>query len=405
MASTNYTVNYEDERFAQVEADKQAALSEVKGTYDNLIGQTDQYYQDQINAAKDYATTQQQIQQDNTDFTIEQIEQQKQQANKDYTKEQSGAYVDWQKQSDQFGAQAEQMAAGGLTHSGYSESSQVSMYNTYQNRVAVARESYNNAVLAFENSIKDARLQNNSKLAEIAYQALQTQLELSLEGFQYKNQLVLEQAAKQQETEQMYYSRYQDVVNQINTENAMEEEIRQYNESLALEKEQFTEQKRQYEQNYALEVKQYEESIRQFDEEIARLKAKDKAEADAEAKRLELQKQQLEQQKKEAERNYQLALKELSARLKEIDAQIAYTRAKTSEAYASAKAATASVQATINKTKSSSSSSSGRDTSKPRYQTTGSSGKSTSGIYTQFTDFLSGLASNAASNQKDKKRK
>jgi hypothetical protein len=120
------------------------------------------------------------------------------------------------------------------------------MYNTYQARVTAARESYTQAVLNYNNAIKDARLKNNAALAEIAYQALQKQLELSLEGFQYKNQLILDKANKKTETENTYYGRYQDVLKQINTENAMAEEVRQYNEKMA-------EEKRQYNQSYALQ--------------------------------------------------------------------------------------------------------------------------------------------------------
>ena len=232
MATPNYSVNYEDERFTQVEADKQEALTELENTYSGMIDNSDQYYQDLINSSKDWADKQSQLQQENTDFTIEQINQQKDQAHKDYVKEQSGAYVDWQKQSNQYGAQAEKMASSGLTNTGFSESSQVGMYNTYQNRVATARESYNQAVLNYNNSIKDAQLQNNDALAEIAYNALQQQLELSLQGFQYKNSLILEQANKKTELNNTYYNRYLDVLNQINTENAMAEDVRQFNETM-----------------------------------------------------------------------------------------------------------------------------------------------------------------------------
>ena len=264
----NYEINYEDEKFQQVEADKQAALTKVNNTYNNMINQSDQYYQDQINATKDYANTQQQIQQENTDFTIEQINQQKEQANKDYTKEQKGAYVDWQKQSNQYGANAEQMASNGLAGTGYSESSQVSMYNTYQNRVATARESYNKAVLNYDNAIKDAQLQNNSVLAEIAYNALQTQLELSLQGFQYKNSLLQTQLLLQVETDERYYNRWQNVFNQMNQENQFAESVRQYNQNYELQQKQFNEEVRQFEQSYALQMQQFDEDIRQFTEQM-----------------------------------------------------------------------------------------------------------------------------------------
>jgi hypothetical protein len=235
----DYTEEKKDTRIDDVKAGEKEALSEVDKTYGDMIGQTDKYYQDQIDAANDWANTQKQLQNEQTDFTIEQINQQKDQAHKDYLKEQSGAYVDWQKQSGEYGANAEAMAARGMTNTGYSESSQVSMYNTYQNRVATARESYNRAVLNYDNSIKEARLQNNSALAQIAYEALQAQLELSLQGFQYKNNLIQEQAAAKRQVKSEYWGRYQDVLDQIYKENALAEEKRQFDAQMAEEKRQF----------------------------------------------------------------------------------------------------------------------------------------------------------------------
>ena len=294
----DYTINYEDERFSQVESDKQAALNDVNNTYE-----------DQMNAVKDYADKQSQIQQENTDFTIEQINQQKEQAEKDYTKEQKASYVDWQKQSNQFGANAEQMAASGLTNTGFSESSQVSMYNQYQGRVATARETFNKAVLNYDNSIKEAQLANNSALAEIAFNALQKQLELSLQGFQYKNELLNIQLQQKQATEDRYYSRWQDVLNQMNQENQFAESVRQFELN-------FNEQKKQFEQSYQLQVKEFNENIRQFNEEIERLKKKDEQEHKLEIQRLELQKQQMEQAKLEAERDYQIKQQQLAEQIR-----------------------------------------------------------------------------------------
>lgn len=241
----NYDINYDDSRFKAVESEKTAALNEIDKTYGDMIGQSDKFYQDQIQASKDWADKQTQLQQEKTDFAIEKVEQQKEQAKKDYTKEQSGAYVDWQKQSNQYGANAEKVAASGMSDTGFSESSQVSMYNTYQNRVATAREAYGLAVQNYNNAITEARLQNNAVLAEIAYEALRKQLELSLQGFQYKNTLIQAKADKKTETERDYYTRYQDVLKQINTENALAEEIRQFNAQMAFEREQFEWQKEQ----------------------------------------------------------------------------------------------------------------------------------------------------------------
>lgn len=239
MATPNYDINYDDKRFTQVNNEKNAALSEMEKTYGGMINDSDKYFQEQISATEKWGAEQKKNQQAQTDFAIEKIEQQKDQAQKDYIKEQSGAYTDWQKQSDPYGVDAEQKAAAGMANSGYSESSKVAMYTTYQNRVIAAREVYSRAVLNYDNAIKDATLQNNAALAEIAYNTLQKSLELGLQGFQYKNQLLIEKANKKTELEQIYHSRYQDVLDQINKENALKEEVRQYNESMAEEKRQY----------------------------------------------------------------------------------------------------------------------------------------------------------------------
>lgn len=228
-------VNYDDERFQQVTREQNQALENLNNTYNNMINQSDQYYQRQIDATKAYEQQQKEIQQANTDFTIQQIEQQKEQAQKDYTKEQKASYADYQKESNRYGVHQEQLAAAGLRGGGYSEDSLRAMYSDYQNRVGIAKESYDKAILNYNNSITEAQLTNNAKLAEIAYNALQTQLELSLSGFQYKNQLLANQINAQQSLNDTYYNRWQDVLKQINTENALAEEQRQFNEQMALQ--------------------------------------------------------------------------------------------------------------------------------------------------------------------------
>lgn len=246
MAKTSYDVNYDDKRFTQVEKEEKAELKESNSMYDGMINSSDKYYDKQINAVENWGDTQAQLQQEQTDFTIEKIEQQKDQAHKDYLKEQSGAYVDWQKQSNQYGVNAEKQAENGLAFTGYSESSQVAMYNQYQNRIAVARETVNKAILEYDNMMKEARLQNNAALAQIAFQTLQTTLELSLQGFQYKNELVLAKADAKAKIKDRSYNKYQNVLAQINQENALAEQIRQYNTSLA-------EERRQFDENLALQ--------------------------------------------------------------------------------------------------------------------------------------------------------
>ncbi len=351
----DYSIDYNDKRFTDVEDQKKAAIEESNAKYEEMIDSSGDFYQKQIDAANEYAETQKQLQQENTDFMIEQINQQKDQANKDYIREQQGAYTDWQKQSDQYGAAAEQMAASGLQNTGYSESSQVQMYNTYQNRVATARESYNQAVLNYDNSIKEAQLANNSALAEIAYNTLEKTLQLGLEGFQHQNDLIMQQMEAQRQLDETYYNRWQDVLAQMNQENAMAEEIRQYNESLAedrrqfnesmaLEKEQMKIAQQQWQKEYSLKKQEFEESIRQFDIEIERLKKKDSQEAKQAAEQLKLQKQQLKQeqknweaemkaQKKQLEQQQKQWEKEMKEKQRQFDKQLAEEKRQYNKTY------------------------------------------------------------------------
>ena len=238
-------VNYDDKRFTEVESQKSAALKDLDKTYDGMIESSQKGYNDQIQASKDWVNKQTEIQNDNTDFAIEQINQQKDQTRKDYLKEQSGAYVDWQKQSNKYGAEAERQASMGMANSGYSESSQVAMYNAYQNRVTAAREVYSRAVLNYDNKITEAKLQNNALLAEIAIEGLREQLALGIEAMQYKNSLIIQKTSEKRAINSEYYNRWKDVLSQINTENALAEQKRQFDANMAFQREQFEWQKAQ----------------------------------------------------------------------------------------------------------------------------------------------------------------
>lgn len=202
------TTNYE-KQLAALEEEKDTALDNVDKTYSDQITQSDSFYNSQIDAVRDYKQTQSDIQQAQTDLTIQQIQQQKEQTQKDYTKEQSAAYVDFKKQSDAYGVNAEQIAAGGMWGSGYSESAQTAMYNEYQNRVATAKASLDQAVVNYNNAMTQAQLQNSSVLAEIAFNAFTQELELAMQAFTSRNSLLEAQANARAQVESNYLTAVQ----------------------------------------------------------------------------------------------------------------------------------------------------------------------------------------------------
>lgn len=206
------------ERYEQVEKDKNAALKENEQLYGQIRQDTDKYYTAQVDAAKQWADKQTEIQNQQNQLTQEKLQQQKDKAQEGYQKEQQGAYIDWQKQSDRHGVQAEQAAAGGVQNSGFAESTLAGYYNTYQNRVATARQTYQDAVFAYDNAMKEAALRNSAALAEIAYKTLQTSLSLSLQMFQYKNQMAIQQADRKQQLDNLYYDRQHSIPSQLRNE-------------------------------------------------------------------------------------------------------------------------------------------------------------------------------------------
>lgn len=204
------SVDYE-QQLLDNEAEKKTAIDNSNAAYDKTISDYQAEVNKQQQQLEDYKAEQSRFQQEQTDFAIDKIEQQQEQAEKDYTKEQQAAYGDYKKQTDPYGVNAEQIAALGLSRSGYSESSNVAMYTAYQNRVAAARASMEQAKLTFDNAIREAKLTNDINLAKIAQETLEKSLALSMESVIYLGNLELEKAAAARSIEQIYYDRAQDI--------------------------------------------------------------------------------------------------------------------------------------------------------------------------------------------------
>lgn len=128
---------------------------------------------------------------DQLDYTIDEIERQKAQTQKDYEKEQKASYTDYQKQVDPYGVNAEKMASAGLDNSGFAESSKVAMYNQYQQRVAVARESMQRSIAEYDATIAQARASNSVAMAQLAYDTLMKKMQYTTEHMLKRNDLLI----------------------------------------------------------------------------------------------------------------------------------------------------------------------------------------------------------------------
>lgn len=251
-----YDVNYDDKRFKDVENEKQSELNKYNETYDNLINERNNFTKEQQDMVDRWENTQKDVANKNLEYQKDLIEQQRKKSEQAYQNEAKASYIDYQKEVDKYGVSRENVVNNGLSNSGYSESSKVDMYNTYQNRLGTARKSMQDAGIEFDNAIRQAQLSNDETLAQNALKALQDKLNIALEGFNYKSDQENNRLNWSYNINNNYYNRYKDVESQINYENETAEKIRQYNENMAYQKEQQRLEQQRWEKEMAYQREQ-----------------------------------------------------------------------------------------------------------------------------------------------------
>ena len=227
-----------DPRYLEIEKEKIAEQTNINNTYTGLQDERANLDNQQKDLINNWTNTQQQATEQQSQFLQDTINQQKGLAEKDYQKEAKASNTDYMRQTNAYGVGAETRAAQGLIGSGYEESSNVRMYNAYQNRVATARDGYNRAVMNYDNNIKEALMTKNIKMAEIAYMQLEKQMNLAIDSFAYRDQATREQMNMNMQVGDKYYNRTNDVYNKIMQEQQIAEDARRYNQQFTYQQQQ-----------------------------------------------------------------------------------------------------------------------------------------------------------------------
>lgn len=248
------SINQTQQQINNLQTEKQNAINEYETGYNNQLQQYNDLQQQQQNYIDTWAANQKEQQQKQTDYNIGLINQNKEEAAKETQKQTQDAYIDYMKQTNQYGGALENLASRGLATQGYSESSKVAMYNTYQNRVATANAALTKANTDYDNQIQQALLNNDAALAETALEQMKQTYQLALSGFEYTSNLYNQRLSYLQNIENTYYDRGQNL-QALQAGYAGElGKIRQYQEQLAEEKRQFNEkmaeEKRQFNAEY-----------------------------------------------------------------------------------------------------------------------------------------------------------
>lgn len=259
----------EDERYKQLQNEKQTAINEANQTYDSLLKENTTMSGNINDSINNYQTIQSGIYDSQLQREQEKADLGKKKAEEEFNKEaiaSKNAYYDF---ANPYGVQRELQVQQGLGNSGYSETVKSQAWTAQQNRTAQARATMNQAKLQFDEDMKDARLNNDVLKAQLALDTLKMKQDETLRNFNYRSDMMQTRLANSQALDSEYNNRYNTLWNQINTENQQKEAIRQYEKN-------FTENQRQYNQNYELEKNQNEESQRQFNEKMAYQKERDK---------------------------------------------------------------------------------------------------------------------------------
>ena len=176
---------------------------------DNLMNQQNNLLNEQQKKQVDLINQQTQIQTDELNYEKEKID-------KDVNKTTSGLYTNWQKEANQYGVQAEQLAQQGLANSGYAETTKTALYNTYQKNVT---DTLNNA--------RDLKSDYDFKIAQARQQGSVQQAQAAVDLYAQKLQLLTQNYELKQNREQYLYQQERDKVSDNQWQKTFDEQVRQ----------------------------------------------------------------------------------------------------------------------------------------------------------------------------------
>lgn len=151
-----------------------------------------------------------------TQMQVDELNREKEKIDKDVTKTTQGLYSNWQKEANQYGVQAEQLAQQGLNNSGYAETTKTAMYNTYQKNVT---ETLNNA--------RDLKSDYDFKITQARQNASVQQAQSALDLYSQKIQLLTQNYELKQNREKYLYQQERDKVSDQQWQKTFDQQVRQ----------------------------------------------------------------------------------------------------------------------------------------------------------------------------------
>lgn len=150
---------------------------------------------------------QQDITNKQTEMNVAELEKNKQEIDKDVDKTNKALYAEYRKASNPYGAVAENLASQGLGNSGYAETTQTNLYNTYQRNITDTLNNARDLKADFDFQISKARQTGDITLAQNALEIYNQKMQLLTQEYELKNN-----------REQFLYQKEQNALSQSNWE-------------------------------------------------------------------------------------------------------------------------------------------------------------------------------------------
>ena len=187
---------------------------------------------------------QQDITNKQTALNVAELERNKQEIDKDVDKTNKALYAEYRKATNPYGQNAENLASQGLANSGYAETTQTNLFNTYQRNVTDTLNNARDLKSDFDFQISKARQTGDITLAQNALAIYNQKMLLLTQEYELRNN-----------REQFLYQKDQDKLAQSNWEKEYAMQQNQWQQTFDYQKQRDAVADSQWQQEFDLSKK------------------------------------------------------------------------------------------------------------------------------------------------------
>lgn len=122
-----------------------------------------------------------------TALNVAELQRNKDEIDKDVNKTNRALYAEYRKATNPYGANAEGLASRGLGNSGYAETTQTNLYNTYQKNITDTLNNARDLKSDFDFQMSKARQTGDITLAQNSLDILKNRMQLLTQEYEMKN--------------------------------------------------------------------------------------------------------------------------------------------------------------------------------------------------------------------------